>query len=78
MVPFMEPLWGLAWLLFVLGGNLAVDWLVTALALRWQKIPNVKKKSLAVLLRVWLAGFAGRFCRRFFKLANVACGNADR
>lgn len=75
MVPFMEPLWGLAWLLFVLGGNLAVDWLVTALALRWQKVSNVKQKSLAVLLRVWLAGFAADFLSSLMLLAAMLIDN---
>jgi len=61
MLPVFGGIPGGALLLAVVFGNLLVDWLVTALALRWQKIPNVRKKSLAVLIRVWLAGFAADF-----------------
>ena len=57
----MDGLLGGALLLVMLLGNLAVDWLVTALAMRWQKVPQVKKQSLAVLVPVWLSGFAADF-----------------
>ncbi len=74
VIPMFVVLWPPAWffasimggaggvlLLVMLVGNLAVDWLVTALALRLQKVPQIKKKSLAVLIPVWLSGFAADF-----------------
>lgn len=57
----IDGLLGGALLLVMLLGNLAVDWLVTALAMRCQKVPQVKKQSLAVLVPVWLSGFAADF-----------------
>lgn len=61
MLPTFGEVAGRVWLLAILLGNLLLDWLVTALALRWQKIPEIKNKSLAVLVRVWLVGFAADF-----------------
>ena len=75
----MMPIFGdLAGGLFVLGillGNLAVDWLVTALAMRWQKIPNIKQKSLKALVPVWLSGFAADFVGGLFLFAVVFIDN---
>ncbi len=75
MLPFAEPLWAFVWLLLIVGGNLVLDWVVTALALRWQKIPNVRQKSLSALLRVWLAGFAADFLSSLMLLAVMLIDN---
>ena len=44
-------------ILVIMLGNLLVDWAVVAVSLRCQGISDIKRRSLAVLLPVWLGGF---------------------
>lgn len=47
--------------ILVLAGNFAVDFGVTALALKLQRVEGIKDRVLKVIARVWLLGFAADF-----------------
>lgn len=55
MWPFFAP--SAPWILAIVLGNLLLDWAVVAVSLRCQGVSEVKRRSLAVLLPVWLGGY---------------------
>lgn len=59
------PIW-LLWMLpmtwiVVLPANFVIDLLVVVLTMKYLKIPSIKQNAKAVILRVWLMGFAADF-----------------
>lgn len=53
-------LWPYFWI-FVLPGNFIVDLLVVLITMKCLKLTEIKKKAKAVILKVWICGFAADF-----------------
>lgn len=60
------PIWMLFWIfpiiwIIVLPANFLIDLLVIILTMRYLKIPNIKQRARAVILKVWIFGFIADF-----------------